>query len=136
MLPHLNTRNNCTVLYLKHISSLVGADGGTAAGAGVVAPIPADGGVGGGACQVVQVHRGGEHQVGLPLHRLDVALPREPVAQLGPALVVLLAGARVAVLVRIVRFQQTDVFPKIQFLTFWIRKISRLKSLSLFTQSI
>ena len=56
MLPHLNTRNNCTVLYLKHISSLVGADGGTAAGAGVVAPIPADGGVGGGAGQVVQVH--------------------------------------------------------------------------------
>ena len=93
---------------LEHVDVLLRADRGTASHAGLAA---ADGGVAGGAGQVVQVDGGGEHHVGLPLHRLDVVFPSEPVPQLGPALVVLLAGAGVAVLVRVVGLQQPDVLP-------------------------
>ena len=75
--------------------------------------------------QVVQVHRGGEHQVTLPpLHCLDVALAGEPGAQLGPALVLVVLGAGVGLRVRAGGFQQSDVLPVMQSVSVTIEWLS------------
>ena len=92
--------------YLKHISSFVGPNRGATARTGLVAAIPADGGVCGRAGEVVEVDGGGEHHRALPLHGgQHVRLPREPGPQLGAAPVLLLAAVAAAVLVRVGRLQ-------------------------------
>ena len=106
LLPALVTGHvsgsNIIITHLEHVGMLVSP--------GRTALTTAHGGVGGGAGQVVQVDRGGEHHGALPLHGLNGPLPSEPVPQLCSALVILITGVGAGVLVWVVGLQQSNMF--------------------------